>query len=730
MDTNDTETSLLTSEVSLTRIHGESDLLFAHTSRHTSSGFLVEGPLLKGYIPTPPTKYEKRKWYWKEGEAITRKSDGKCFHLCQHCWNKNPRIRELTPAHGTQILRHMDTHGYNKDGTTRAHVQKKRRTEGDDVVARLQAQDDAQRTTFVRSDWKLAFLRWAVGDEVSLSKTASQRFRDLIVYRNPIIEPVLPRSHNTTRRWIISAFPQAKGAVRRSLSTAKSRVSISFDAWKSDNELDLLGVIAHYIDADYTIKNVLLALRNTYGCHTGDELAHHLLNVIRDYRISTKLAYFIADNASSNDTALHILQTDLTVTPKKQRIRCVCHVINLVTKSILYGTDIDCINDVLRHAEHSDDTDLYDDQVSKFEEALRSTDEVVRLKAWRKKGPVGKLHNIIIHARDGPARRQFFMSKQKEALGDAERLYQLVINGGIRWNSTCDMIKRALKLKDAIDLYTMHFRDDAKSPLIDDELTSDDWHELTAIYSLLAPLKETSLFLQSSGKDCRHGNLFESLQAIDFLLSKLEALKKEHQYLPNSHFKASINLGWKKLNKYYTLSDDTAAYRAAIALHPSFKMQWFEEHWGDEHPNWIPEAKVKIKELFQEYKRRHSDEVAATAIDEITGKELSEFERYNRLKSSAFDGDELERYLREERAPQDDNPLDWWRYNQHRYPVLRHMAFDLLATPASSSADERIFSQAGHVLDEERFNTKDDLAEAQQCLKSIFDEGIDVILGR
>jgi hypothetical protein len=83
---------------------------------------------------------------------------------------------------------------------------------------------------------------------------------------------------------------------------------------------------------------------------------------------------------------------------------------------------------------------------------------------------------------------------------------------------------RALKLKDAIDLYTMHFRDDAKSPLIDDELTSDDWHELTAIYSLLAPLKETSLFLQLSGKDCRYSNLFESLQAIDFLLSKLEAL--------------------------------------------------------------------------------------------------------------------------------------------------------------------------------------------------------------
>jgi hypothetical protein len=38
------------------------------------------------------------------------------------------------------------------------------------------------------------------------------------------------------------------------------------------------------------------------------------------------------------------------------------------------------------------------------------------------------------------------------------------------------------------------------------------------------------------------------------------------------------------------------------------------------------------------------------------------------------------------------------------------MAFDLLATPASSAADKLIFSLMGLVLNEERFNTNDDLA--------------------
>lgn len=165
-----------------------------------------------------------------------------------------------------------------------------------------------------------------------------------------------------------------------------------------------------------------------------------------------------------------------------------------------------------------------------------------------------------------------------------------------------------------------------------------------------------------------------------------------------------------------------------MTLHPCFKMHWFEAHWNDEHPDWIVDAKVKIRELYQEHKRRHGDEVGTTAASGPISKELSEFERYNRLKATTSQGDELERYLRNERAADDTNPLDWWHLNQYRYPVLRHIAFDLLATPASSSADERIFSQAGHVLDEEHFNTKDDLAEAQQCLKSTFDKGIEVKL--
>jgi hypothetical protein len=722
MDTSATEISLLTSEADLTIVHEQSDLPFTHNSRHTTTGFQVDGPLLHDYVPTPPSKTPPSSWVWKHGEHITRKKDGVRLFLCRICYDKpSGRSLKIIAQHTTRIIRHLtDAHAFDKDGNRRETITEARNSRQSDMVTMLKRQAEAQTSSFDRSDFQNILLSWIVGDDISLRSSCSKRLRTLVTYRNPILANALPTCHQTSRQWIVQASRAAKEAIRRDLSKAKSRITLSFDGWKSGNELDLLGVVGHYIDDRYCVKNVLLALRNTYGSHSGEALHEHLVAVCREYQISNKIAFFMADNASPNDTAIELLESELPIDAIASRLRCTAHIINLVTKAILYGTDIDCINNVIRNAEG----DLNDSSVSRFEAVLRSQDEQAVLKAWRKKGPVGKLHNIVLHARATPSRRAFFQSKQKEAEPD-KRLYQLVFNGGIRWNSTCDMIERAIKLKDALELYSNEYKHD----LEDDLLSGDDWLELKDILDLLLPLKHCSKAVQNSGKledQYHHGCLFESLQAIDFLLTKLERLKNEHLHRPNTHFKACINLGWKKLNKYYTLSDDTAAYRAAIALHPSFKMQWFKEKWSSFHPDWIDDARIAVKELYNQYKRQHGDEAAIAAIRPQELDKLSEFERYNILQEDQFNGNELERYFSEDRAPPTTNPLTWWRLNQERYPVLKHMAFDLLAAPASSSADERQFSMAGHVLDEEHFNTLDDLAEAYQCLKSAYSENIHV----
>ena len=76
--------------------------------------------------------------------------------------------------------------------------------------------------------------------------------------------------------------------------------------------------------------------------------------------------------------------------------------------------------------------------VSKLERKLAgaSYDEVFKI--WNSLGSIGKLHNICIYVNHNSARMLAF----KECQGEEFQHYQLLIDGGIRWNSAEAMISR------------------------------------------------------------------------------------------------------------------------------------------------------------------------------------------------------------------------------------------------------------------------------------------------
>jgi hypothetical protein len=72
-----------------------------------------------------------------------------------------------------------------------------------------------------------------------------------------------------------------------------------------------------------------------------------------------------------------------------------------------------------------------------------------------------------------------------------------------------------------------------------------------------------------------------------------------------------------------------------------------------------------------------------------------------------------------------DEPLWWWRERgQHLYPILAAVAFDLFSIPGMSSECERSFSDAGNLITDHRYNLKNDIIQADQCLKSWFKNGV------
>lgn len=101
----------------------------------------------------------------------------------------------------------------------------------------------------------------------------------------------------------MEAFETRKELLKQDMRDAHSNISISFDLW-SPNYLSILGIVGHFIDKDGQRRSVVLALREVEGEHSGENMADVLLKTFEDYGISERIGYFMADNATSNDTCI------------------------------------------------------------------------------------------------------------------------------------------------------------------------------------------------------------------------------------------------------------------------------------------------------------------------------------------------------------------------------------------------------------------------------------------
>ncbi|GBM95270.1 hypothetical protein AVEN_199268-1 [Araneus ventricosus] len=63
---------------------------------------------------------------------------------------------------------------------------------------------------------------------------------------------------------------------------------------------------------------------------------------------------------------------------------------------------------------------------------------------------------------------------------------------------------------------------------------------------------------------------------------------------------------------------------------------------------------------------------------------------------------ELKNYLSMPKVGLNENPLTWWKLNEHNFPVIKVLAKTYLAIQGSSVPSERIFSTGGNVITKHR----------------------------
>lgn len=219
-------------------------------------------------------------------------------------------------------------------------------------------------------------------------------FEQLIWQLDPQIAGQVPWSRHSMSRQLSDVFTSKKGLIKQELTCALTKIHLGFDLWTSPNRYAIMAITGHFLDGKGSHQTRLLALRHQLGCHSGENLAITLLTAIQEWGIEDKVGVIVSDNARTNDTCLqHLYQAiDPNLRPvdiRARRMRCYGHILNLVARAFLFGEDFEVFeteSQVYNMLNHQEDD----------------------LRHWRKKGPVGKLHNVVKFIRSSPQRSELF----------------------------------------------------------------------------------------------------------------------------------------------------------------------------------------------------------------------------------------------------------------------------------------------------------------------------------
>jgi hypothetical protein len=216
---------------------------------------------------------------------------------------------------------------------------------------------------------------------------------------------------------------------------------------------------------------------------------------------------------------------------------------------------------------------------------------------WRKKGALGKLHNFIVFIQRSVQRIQKFLS-----LSSGRHLAR---DNSTRWNSWYHMLEVALLLQDIIEEYFLTYME---NEIKADRLTPDEWNTLQEIKDFLAILKQTTKSLEG-----HNHTLDRVIPSMDFILRQYE--KAKITYADHPVLKNMINSGWQKLEKYYSKTDESPVYAAAIILNPMQKEAYINRFW---RPSWVDGAKAAVKKLWQEQYKPADDTPVAPSQPPVT----------------------------------------------------------------------------------------------------------------
>ncbi|XP_077294601.1 E3 SUMO-protein ligase ZBED1-like [Arctopsyche grandis] len=263
-----------------------------------------------------------------------------------------------------------------------------------------------------------------------------------------------------------------------------------------------------------------------------------------------------------------------------------------------------------------------------------------------------------------------------------------------RWNSTFDMLKRIVQVKDAVIATVALLRPDLT-------LNEGDWEVIEEVLPLLSPFYEITVEI-SAEKNVTLSKIIILCNLLKFFLQKHVSYNTKIVDV-QSLLKKGMEDRFKDIEK-------NMLYAECTILDPRFKTRGFKNQRACEMVVQALRNKIGQVQLVQgdtpEAVPTSSD--ASTSIPSnknscIWDEYDQEIQKITRPDNQLAAGiRELDKYLNEEYLNRKEDPLQWWHERRLIYPHVYAYVLKRFCVVATSVPCERVFSATGQVLNERR----------------------------
>lgn len=433
----------------------------------------------------------------------------------------------------------------------------------------------------------------------------------------------------------------------------KGRVSFTSDMWTASTTMvGYICLTAHYVDASFKLHNKILAFSELKHPHTGEEVANKLLSCLKEWGLEKKVFSMTLDNANYNDSMQKILKHRLQMISgngllcdgKFFHVRCSAHILNLIVKE---GLQI----------------------AAGLLENIRESVKFVKASGSR------------IEA--------FAACVQGAGITDGSGLS---LDVSTRWNSTYDMLARALKFRDAFTSLKECDRSYRSLP------SQEEWNRGAKICKFLKPFSKITAYFS--------GVNYPTANAYFLQVWKIECLLQQYASCDDAVMREMAQRMRVKFSKYW--DQYSLILSMGAVMDPRLKLQIlrsaFDKLDARTAESKVDVVKKNLKLLYEDYvaKLRTSSSTSSlnssatpTPQELLTESPLEDDLNYDlfELERSIQPGldnkkTNLEMYLEDPRLElrsfSETEVLDYWKDKGQRYGDLASLACDLLCSAFQS----------------------------------------------